>query len=100
MEKKLDNLLKPQRNELRELQKLYKETQKQIDDAVEQGNDTLLELQQEYGEMVERKKQLLREIEGLEDRLKIVKGKIGYAENTYGKYLNTIREGMRNETEV
>lgn len=98
MEKKLNNLLAPKRNELSELQKLCRETQKQIDDAVEQGNDTLLSLQDEYEELAEKKRELLRDIEKLEDRLKNIRTKIGYAENTYGKYLDAIREGKKNES--
>lgn len=100
MEKKLNNLLQPRRNELDELQKLCRETKKQIDDAVEQGNDTLLSLQDEYEELAAKKRDLLRDIEKLEDRLDNIKSKIGYAENTYGKYLETIRERKTDEPEV
>lgn len=100
MEKKLKNLLSPKRNELSELQKLCRETKKQIDDAVEQGNDTLLSLQAEYEELAEKKRDLLRDIEKLEGRLENVRTKIGYAENTYSKYLDAIREGRKNEPEV
>lgn len=98
--KKLKNLLAPKRNELSELQKLCRETKKQIDDAVEQGNDTLLSLQDEYEELAEKKRELLRDIEKLEDRLENIRTKIGYAENTYGKYLDAIREGKKNEPKV
>lgn len=100
MPKNLNNLLQPKRNELSELQKLCNETKKQIDDAVEQGNDTLLSLQDEYNQLAEKKRDLLRDIEKLEDRLKNIQTKIGYVENTYGKYLNTIREGKKNEIQM
>lgn len=98
MEKKLKSLLQPQRNEYSELKKLCRETKKQIDDAVEQGNDTLLTLQQEYEELAAKKRALLREIEQLEDKRDTIKSKIGYVENTYGKYLTAIREGKTNES--
>ena len=101
MEKKnLKSLLQPKRNELSELQRLCRETQKQIDDAVEQGNDTLLTLQDEFEELAKKKRELLRDIEKLEDRLENIRTKIGYAENTYGKYLDAIREGKKNEPKV
>lgn len=100
MEKKLKSLLAPKRNELSELQKLYRETKKQIDDAVEQGNDTLLTLQDEFEELAEKKRELLRDIEKLEERAEKLKTKIGYVENTYGKYLDAIREGKKNEVQV
>ena len=82
---KLNNLLEPKKNELSELQKLLKATRKEIDDAVEQGNDALLSLNDEYEELAEKKRQLLRDIESLEDRLNEMKDKINYTENTYGK---------------
>lgn len=94
---KLNNLLEPKKNELSELQKLLKATRKEIDDAVEQGNDALLSLNDEYEELAEKKRQLLRDIESLEDRLNEMKDKINYTENTYGKYLNTIRKERENE---
>lgn len=101
MEKKnLKSLLQPKRNELSELQRLCKETQKQIDDAVEQGNDTLLTLQQEFEELANKKRELLRDIEKLEDRLERVRNKVSYTENTYGEYLKAIKEGKKNEPEV
>ena len=82
---KLNSLLEPKKNELAELQRLLKATQNQIDDAVEQGNNALLSLSDEFEELAEKKRQLLRDIEGLEERLKEMKDKINYAENTYGK---------------
>ena len=81
---KLNSLLEPKKNELAELQRLLKATQNQIDDAVEQGNNALLSLSEEFEELAEKKRQLLRDIEGLEERLKNMKDKLNYAENTYG----------------
>ena len=89
---KLNNLLEPKKNELAELQRLLKATQNQIDDAVEQGNNALLSLSDEFEEMAEKKRQLLRDIDDLEERYKKLKDKLNYAENTYGKYLATIKE--------
>ena len=88
----LNNLLEPKKSELAELQRLLKATQNQIDDAVEQGNNALLSLADEFEELAEKKRQLLREIEDLEDRLGEIKDKLNYAENTYGKYLAKIKE--------
>lgn len=93
----LSKLLKPKRNELSELQRLCKDTKKQIDDAVEQGNNALLSLQDEYNEIAEKKRQLLRDVEKLEGELEGLKKKINYAENTYGKYLEEIKGGKENE---
>lgn len=89
---KLNSLLEPKKNELAELQRLLRTTQSQIDNAVEQGNNALLSLNDEFEELAEKKRQLLRDIEGLEERLKNMKDKLNYAENTYGKYLATIKE--------
>lgn len=94
---KLNSLLDPKKNELAELQKLLKATQNQIDDAVEQGNNALLSLSDEFEELAEKKRQLLRDIESLEDRLEKMKDKLNYAENTYGKYLATIKESKSEE---
>lgn len=93
---KLNSLLEPKKNELAELQRLLKATQNQIDDAVEQGNNALLSLSDEFEELAEKKRQLLRDIDDLEDRYNKLKDKLNYAENTYGKYLATIKE---NESE-
>lgn len=89
---KLNSLLEPKKNELAELQRLLKATQTQIDNAVEQGNNALLSLSDEFEELAEKKRSLLREVEDLEDRLKEIKDKLNYAENTYGKYLEAIKE--------
>lgn len=88
----LNSLLKPKRDELSDLQKLLKTTKGQIDDAVEQGNDALLSLHYEYEELAEKKRSLLREVEKLEDKLNKIQEKLSYAENTYGKYLEAIKE--------
>ena len=93
---KLNSLLEPKKNELAELQRLLKATKNQIDDAVEQGNNALLSLSDEYEELAEKKRNLLREVEDLETRLGEIKDKLNYAENTYGKYLEAIKE---NESE-
>lgn len=93
---KLNSLLEPKKNELAELQRLLKVTKNQIDDAVEQGNNALLSLSDEYEELAEKKRNLLREVEDLETRLGEIKDKLNYAENTYGKYLKAIKE---NESE-
>lgn len=89
---KLNSLLEPKKNELAELQKLLKSTKNQIDDAVEQGNNALLSLSDEFEELAEKKRQLLRDIENLEDELKELKDKVSYTENTYSKYLSTIKD--------
>lgn len=74
------------------MRQLLRTTQKQIDDSVEQGNNALLDLQQEYDELAERKRQLLREIEQLEEKRDNLLGKTKVAEGIYGEYLKTIRE--------
>lgn len=89
---KLNSLLEPKKNELAELQKLLKSTKNQIDDAVEQGNNALLSLSDEFEELAEKKRQLLRDIESLEDELKELKDKVSYTENTYSRYLSTIKD--------
>lgn len=89
---RLNSLLEPKKNELAELQRLLRTTQSQIDDAVEQGNNALLSLSDEFEELAEKKRQLLRDIDELEDRYEKLKNKLNYAENTYGKYLATIKE--------
>lgn len=88
---KLNSLLKPKKSELSELQQLLKKTQEQIDNAVEQGNDALLSLSDEFEELAEKKRKLLRDIDELEERYSKLKDKLNYAENTYGKYLATIK---------
>jgi len=75
------------------LRQLLRATQKQIDDSVEQGNNALLDLQQEYDELAERKRELLREIEQLTNKRDEIKSKMSAAENIYGQYLEAIRAG-------
>ena len=96
---KLNSLLEPKKSELAGLQKLLAATKNQIDDAVEQGNNALLSLSDQYEELAEKKRNLLREVEDLEDRLSQIKDKLNYAENTYGKYLATIKENQNEELE-
>lgn len=81
------------RKELSTLRQLLRDTKKQIDDSVEQGNNALLDLQQQYDELAERKRELLREIERLTDKRDELKLKLNAAENTYGQYLDAIRAG-------
>lgn len=94
---KLNSLLEPKKNELAELQKLLKSTKTQIDDAVEQGNNALLSLSDEFEELAEKKRQLLRDIENLESELQELKEKVSYTENTYSKYLSAIKENKDGE---
>lgn len=75
------------------MRQLLRDTRKQIDDSVEQGNTALLDLQQEYDELAERKRELLREIERLTNKRDEIKLKMNAAENTYGQYLDAIRVG-------
>ena len=87
------NELAKGRKELSTLRQLLRTTQKQIDDSVEQGNNALLDLQREYDELAERKRELLREIERLTNKRDEIKLKMNAAENTYGQYLDAIRVG-------
>lgn len=87
------NELTKGRKELSTLRQLLRTTQKQIDDSVEQGNNALLDLQREYDELAERKRELLREIERLTNKRDEIKLKMNAAENTYGQYLDAIRVG-------
>lgn len=73
------------------MRQLLRTTQKQIDDSVEQGNNALLDLQREYDELAERKRELLREIEQLTNKRDEIKSKMSAAENIYGQYLDAIR---------
>lgn len=72
-------------------------TQEQIDQTVESGNTALLELQREFDELAEQKRELLREIEQLTQKRDEIKEKMDVAENLYGKYLNAIRTGENGE---
>ena len=75
------------------MRQLLRDTKKQIDDSVEQGNESLLTLQQDFDELAERKRELLREIERLTNKRDELQLKVNAAENTYGQYLQAIRAG-------
>ena len=75
------------------MRQLLRDTKKQIEGSVEQGNNALLDLQTEYDELVERRNDLLREIETLTNRRDEIKSKMNAAENIYGQYLDAIRAG-------
>ena len=94
------NELTKGRKELSTLRQLLRTTQKQIDDSVEQGNNALLDLQREYDELAERKRELLREIERLTNKRDEIKLKMNAAENTYGQYLDAIRVGKGKQSNV
>lgn len=87
------NELTKGRKELSTLRQLLRTTKQQIDDSVEQGNNALLDLQREYDELAERKRELLREIERLTNKRDEIKLKMNAAENTYGQYLDATRVG-------
>lgn len=82
------------------MRQLLRATKQQIDDSVEKGNESLLELQQEYEELAERKRELLREIEQLTNKRDEIKLKMGAAENIYGQYLDAIRAGKKEQYNV
>lgn len=79
------------------MRQLLRNTRKQIDESVEQGNNALLDLQRDYDELAERKRELLREIERLENKRDEIKSKMNAAENIYGQYLDAIRAGKGNQ---
>ena len=89
----LDHLV-GENKELSSLRQLLKDAKKQIDDATETGNQSLLELQLEYDELAAKKRDLLREIEQLERKRDELKGKTEAAETLYGKYLKQIKDGI------
>lgn len=89
----LDNLLQPESEELRETRKLYKRLQQQIAETTEQGNNALLDLQAEFDELAERKRELMRDIDELEDKYDKLRKKMSAAENLYGSYLSAIKKG-------
>lgn len=91
--RRLNSLLEPKKNELTELNGLLKSTRKQIDDAVEQGNTALLDLKEEFDELAEKKRDLIRQIDKLEDEFEKLNKKIKYVENTYSGYLDIIKGG-------
>lgn len=88
---KLDSLT-ASRKELTTMRRLLRDTKQQIDDATEQGNMALLDLQEEFNELAEKKRQLLREIEKLEEKRDNLLGKAKAAESIYGEYLEAIKE--------
>lgn len=88
---KLDSLT-ASRKELTTVRRLLRDTKQQIDDATEQGNMALLDLQEEFNELAEKKRQLLREIEKLEEKRDNLLGKTKAAESIYGEYLKAIKE--------
>lgn len=88
--KKLSSLLGKE-EELGDLRSLLAKTRKEIDEASEQGNEALLNLQLEYEELAKKKRDLLREIERLEEKRDNIKKKLRVAENLYGQYLDEIR---------
>lgn len=69
----------------------------QLKKAIEQGNEALLDLQYEYEMLAEKKRNLLREIDELEDKKERYENKMEAAENLYGRYLEAIKEGKENE---
>lgn len=69
----------------------------QLKKAIEQGNEALLDLQYEYEMLAEKKRNLLREIDDLEGKKERYENKMEVAENLYGKYLEAIKEGKKNE---
>lgn len=77
--------------ELAGLRSLLAKTEKEIDEAAETGNEALLNLQSEYEELAEKKRELLREIEELTAKRDEIKDKMRAAENIYGEYLREIR---------
>ena len=94
----LSNLLEPDgRTELADLKSLLKKTQDQLSSAMEQGNQALLDLQDEYNELAEKKRKLLLEIDELNIKRERLKNKTEMAENLYGKYIEAIRKGKENE---
>ena len=95
----LNSLLDPadDRTELADLKSLLKRTQDQLSSAVEQGNQALLELQDEYDELAEKKRKLLLEIDELSAKKERLENKTEIAENLYGKYIDAIRKGKENE---
>ena len=69
----------------------------QLKKAIEQGNEALLDLQYEYEMLAEKKRNLLREIDELEEKKERYENKMEAAENLYGRYLEAIKEGKENE---
>lgn len=95
----LNRLLDPadDRTELADLKSILKNTQDQLSSVVEQGNQALLDLQDEYEELAEKKRKLLLEIDELTAKKERLANKTEMAENLYGKYIEAIRKGKENE---
>lgn len=95
----LNSLLEPadDRTELVDLKSLLKKTQDQLSSAVEQGNQALLDLQDEYNELAEKKRKLLLEIDELTAKKERLENKTEMAENLYGKYIEAIKKGKEYE---
>lgn len=95
----LNRLLDPAdgRAELADLKSILKNTQDQLSSVVEQGNQALLDLQDEYEELAEKKRKLLLEIDELTAKKERLANKTEMAENLYGKYIEAIRKGKENE---
>ena len=83
---KLDSLLDKSNDELQQLK-----------NAIEQGNEALLDLQYQYELLAEKKRKLLREIDDLLGKKEKYENKIEAAENIYGKYLDAIKKGKDDE---
>lgn len=91
------NTLLDEKKELAETRKLCRETQRQLDEATEQGNNALLDLQAEFEELAERKRELMRDIDELETKYEKLRSKMSAAENLYGDYLSAIKKGRNQE---
>lgn len=70
---------------------------KQLEDAIKQGNEALLDLQYQYELLADKKRRLLREIDDLLGKKENYENKIEAAESLYGKYLSAIKEGRSND---
>ena len=83
---KLNSLLDKSNNEL-----------KQLEDAIKQGNEALLDLQYQYELLADKKRRLLREIDDLLGKKENYENKIEAAESLYGEYLSEIKKGRSDE---
>lgn len=70
---------------------------KQLENAIKQGNEALLDLQYQYELLADKKRRLLREIDDLLGKKENYENKIEAAESLYGKYLSAIKEGRSND---
>ena len=94
---KLRNLKQNRLNKLLDKDSYNDRGLEQLKKAIEQGNEALLDLQYEYEMLAEKKRNLLREIDELEDKKERYENKMEAAENLYGRYLEAIKEGKENE---